>query len=286
MKDSFINYITYNKWYSVNTISGYNYILDKFHNWLVCAGKTIYDPESIKLVDIYNFLSDLSKEWLSVRTCAWIIDGVRSYLRYCKEILELDIVDLHKVKSPKVPDKEIWFYTAEQKKILLKTFNKGVWARSITQLRNKLLTYMLLHTGLRCHEIAKIKVCDIWESLQIIGKWGVRRFVFLRKELLDLVYLYLWKRKKKSDFLFDGNKWGHLTTDRIRRIYNTLTKDIGFRVHTHKFRHTFATDILHVPWANIYAVSKLMWHKRITTTQIYLGTDNIELKKIQFWLEF
>lgn len=271
--------------YSQSTLTGYKFTLGKFEEWLVWKGKSIDDPENIKLVDIYNFIEKLNEDDVSPRTRAWIIDWVRGYLKYCKEIVELDIVDLHKIKSPKVPDREIWFFNKEQKEQILKLFNKWVGKSEIVKLRNKLLTYMLLHTGLRCHEIAKIKVCEIWESLQVIGKWGKRRFVFLRKEILDLIYLYLGRRKRKSDFLFDWTK-GHLTTDRIRRIFNTQSKKLWFRIHTHKFRHTFATDLLHVPWANIFAVSKLLGHKKITTTQIYLGTDNSELKKIQFWLNF
>lgn len=284
MKESFFNYIV-SRGYSKSTVKGYDYILSKFDEWLIAKDKSVDDPENIKLVDIYNFIENLNKEWLSARTQAWIVDWVRGYLRYCKEIVELDIVDLHKVKSPKVPDRQVWFFSRDEKEKILRTFNKGVGKSEIVQLRNKLLTYMLLHTGLRCHEIAKIKVCDIGESLQVIGKGWVRRFVFLRKELLDMIYLYLGKRKRKSDFLFDGTKW-HLTTDRIRRIYSNLSREVGIHIHAHKFRHTFCTDLLHVPWANIYAVSKLMGHKKITTTQIYLGTDNMELKKLQFWLRF
>ena len=284
MKESFFNYIV-SRGYSQSTLTWYKFTLGKFEERLAWKGKSIDDPENIKLVDIYNFIEKLNEDDVSPRTRAWIIDWVRGYLKYCKEIVELDIVDLHKIKSPKVPDREIWFFNKEQKEQILKLFNKWVGKSEIVKLRNKLLTYMLLHTGLRCHEIAKIKVCEIWESLQVIGKWGKRRFVFLRKEILDLIYLYLGKRKRKSDFLFDWTK-GHLTTDRIRRIFNTQSKKLWFRIHTHKFRHTFATDLLHVPWANIFAVSKLLGHKKITTTQIYLGTDNSELKKIQFWLSF
>jgi site-specific recombinase XerD len=284
MKESFFNYIV-SRGYSQSTLTGYKFTLGKFEERLAWIGKSIDDPENIKLVDIYNFIEKLNEDEVSPRTRAWIIDWVRGYLKYCKEIVELNIMDLHKIKSPKVPDREIWFFNKEQKEQILKLFNKWVGKSEIVKLRNKLLTYMLLHTGLRCHEIAKIKVCEIWESLQVIWKWGRRRFVFLRKEILDLIYLYLGRRKRKSDFLFDWTK-GHLTTDRIRRIFNTQSKKLWFRIHTHKFRHTFATDLLHVPWANIFAVSKLLGHKKITTTQIYLGTDNSELKKIQFWLSF
>lgn len=285
MKEKYLNYITYSRQYSDKTIKGYTYILNKIDEYLVTIGKSISKPEELKVVDIYNFLGYLSQEWLSPCTCAWIMDGVKAYLRWCKNVGELDILDLSKIKSPKVPDREIWFFSEEEKSEILDAVNRGVGARKITQLRNKLLTYMLLHTGLRCHELAKIKVSEIWESLQVIGKWWVRRFVFLRPEILNLIYSYLWARERDSEYLFDGTK-GHITTDRIKHIFQKMSKLMWFHIHAHKFRHTFATDLLHIPWANIYSVSRLLGHKRITTTQIYLGTDNSELKKLQFWLRF
>lgn len=285
MKENYIDYLRYTRHYSNSTVIWYSKALNKFDMFLATVGKKIDDPENIKLIDIYNFLEDMSKSWLTARTCAWYIDGVRGYLKYCKNVIELDILDTKKIKSPKVPDREIWFFSKEEKQHIIKTANKWIGVKEITKLRNKLLTYMFLQTGLRCHEIAKIKVNEIWENLQVIGKWGVRRFVFLRPEILHLVYLYLAKRKKKSDYLFDGSKGSHLTTDRIRRIYSNLSKEIGIHVHPHKFRHTFATDLLHIPWSNIYSVAKLLGHKKITTTQIYLWADNMELKKLQFWLK-
>lgn len=286
MKDHYINYIRYTLRYSEYTTKGHNCILNKFNEWLLTRWKTIENPEDIKLVDVYNYIESLSKGWLSIGTCAWFTNGIKGYLRYCKDVAELDIVDYHKIKSPKTPDRKIWFFSKDEKEKILKEFNKGVWIREIKKLRNKLLTYMLLHTGLRVHEIAKIKVCEIWESLQVIGKGGKRRFVFLRPEILDMIYLYLGKRKKKSDYLFDGNKGNHISTDCIRRVYYELSKKIGIHMHPHAFRHTFATDALHVQWSNVYVVAKLLGHKNISTTQIYLGTDNKELKKIQFWLTF
>lgn len=287
MKESYMNYITFTRQYSERTIHWYEKSLKKFDEFLATIGKNIDDPEAIKLVDIYNYMEDLARSGLTARTCAWYIDWVRGYLKYCKNVAELDILDVHKIKSPKIPEKQIWFFSKEEKQHILKVFKRGVWTKPLTQLRNRLLTVMLMQTWLRCHELAKIKLIDIsWESLQIIGKWGVRRFVYLRPEVRELMYQYLGKRKKKSDYLFDWSKGSHLTTDRIRRIYSNLSKEIWIHVHAHKFRHTFATDLLHIPWANIYAVMKLLWHKRITTTQIYLGCDNQELKKLQFWLEY
>lgn len=286
MIESYINYITYTRQYAKATIMGYKKSLRYFERYLDSIGKDIDKPETIKLADMYNFMEWLSRNGLCAKSCSGIINWVRIYLKYCKEILELDILDLHKVKSPKVPDREIWFFSRDEKKAILRLVNEWFGKSEILQLRNKLMVYLFLHTGLRCHEIAKIKVNEIWESLQVIWKGSKRRFVYLRPEILDLVYLYLGKRKWKSDFLFSGYKWGHINTDTISHTFVKMSKMAGIHIHAHKFRHTFATDLLHIPWSNIYAVAKLMGHSRITTTQIYLGTDNLELKKLQFWLEF
>lgn len=287
MIQNYFDYITYVKQYSDWTLKNYKKALRKLEDYLVTIWKTADDPENIRLVDIYNLQENLSKSWLSARTCAGIIWGIVSYFKYCKNVLELDILDYHKIHTPKIPDRQIWYFSAEDKKAILRIVNEWYWYREETRLRNKLLVYLLLHTGLRCHELAKIKVFDIvWESLQVVGKWGTRRFVYLRKELLDMVYLYLGKRKNDSKYLFWGYKQEHISTDQIRHTLSKVGKLAGVHVYPHKFRHTFATDLLHVPWSNIYTVAKLLGHKRITTTQIYLGTDNSELKKTQFWLKF
>ena len=286
MIKNYVNYITYTRQFSQNTIRNHVRALRDFDKFLLENNKSANDPENIKLIDICNFVESLGKRGLAPWTSAWIVDWVRSYLRYCKNVMELSVVDPCKIKSPKVPEKEIWFFTYEEKKAILKLVNEWFWNSEELQLRNKLLVYLFLHTWLRIHEMAKVKVNEIWESLQVIGKWGRRRFVYIRPEILDMIYLYLGKRRVGSDYLFWGYKGGHITADRICHIFVAMSKACLIHIHAHKFRHTFATDLLHVPWSNIYNVAKLLGHKYISTTQTYLGVDNWELKKIQFWLKF
>jgi site-specific recombinase XerD len=229
----------------------------------------------------------MNKNEMAEWTIHWNQTTLRVYFQYLSEILNLNVLDRTKIKPIKVHEKNIWFYDEEEKSQILNSLNKWVWKREITQLRNKLLTYMLLYTWLRRSEIAKIKVKEIWESLQVVGKWWKRRVVFLRKELLEMVWEYISKRKQESEYLFPWYKDGeHIREKSIVNIFLKMSKEIWIHIHAHKFRHTFATNLLRLPWSNVYDVAKLMGHNSITTTQIYLWTNNEYLKKLQFWLKF
>lgn len=286
--DSYLEYLQYSRGFSYRTVEEYKKALTRFDNYLKDIDKTIKNPTDIVLMDALKFFENLSKSWWCAASVANALKSVRSYLKYCRNILELDVIDPYKIPYPKSIHKEIWFYSEEDKKLILNLVNEWFWLRKITQMRNRLLVYMFFHTGLRIHEMAKIKVWEIWESLQIIGKGGKRRFVYLRRELLEMIDEYLSQRKKKSEYLFPSwfKEWWHITTDQIRHTFNKMSKKVWIHIHAHKFRHTFATDLLHVPWANIYNVSKLLGHSSILTTQIYLWVYNSELKNLQFWLNF
>lgn len=286
MLQKYLDYIQYTRCLSEYTVIYYRKDLKKFEQYLSGIWKTVEQPEDIDLSDVYEFTAWMNKSWLCKKTISWILDGVRSYFHYLSDILGMNVINAKKIPAVKVPEKNIGFFSEEDKKKIFDIVNQGFWYKEETKLRNKLLVYLFLHLWLRCVELTRIKVCDIWENMQVIGKWGKRRFVYLRPEILDMVYLYLGKRKRNSDYLFSGYKGWHLTTDQISHVFAKMSKKAGIHIHSHKFRHTFATDLLHIPWSNIYNVARLLGHKNISTTQIYLGTNNQELKKLQFWLKF
>ena len=287
MIEKFLDYTLYTRNLSETTVIKYKKGLKKFESYLQSIWKTAEKPEEISLDDIFCFIADMRRSGLQPQSCNAVLDGVRGYLKYLRDVLDLKVINQRKILYLKVPQYNVGFYNKEEKNQILKSVNKWVWVRYITQLRNKLLTYMLLNTWLRCHELAKIKVNEIWESLTVIGKWWKKRTVFLKRELLDMIYDYLSKRKRKSDYLFESTKaWNHLREGSIRKVFIKLTNNLWFHIHCHKFRHTFATDLLHLPWSNIYNVAKLLGHSKITTTHIYLWAEDLELKKLQFSLNY
>lgn len=288
MKKTFLNYIAYTLCLSKHTVIKYDQVLSRFDLFLKKIWKSIDDPEGITIADFYEFIAEMRQAWLSINYCNWCITWFKSYFNYLSEVLELNVLNPRKIKYSKAPQRDVEYYNRAEKSKILEMVNNWVGTKDITKLRNKLIVYMFLHTGLRCHELAKIKIRDIGESLKVMGKWGKIRYVFLRKELLDLINHYLSKREKKSEYLFTTHNKGegHIYESSIRGIFWNMSKKLWFRIHPHGFRHTFATDLLHIPWSNIYNVAKLLGHTNISTTQIYLWSENSELKQLQFGLEY
>jgi site-specific recombinase XerD len=61
MKENYINYVTYTRQLANDTITNYKKALKYFDKYLTTIKKSVDDPESIKMVDIYNFIEDLAK---------------------------------------------------------------------------------------------------------------------------------------------------------------------------------------------------------------------------------
>lgn len=110
---------------------------------------------------------------------------------------------------------------------------------------------------MRIAELLNLKTQDIFyngdpntikEELKILGKRNKERYVYLGTYAIASLKNYLFYRdylKPQTDFLFI-NKNGKRLTDRgVRdrlKVYQYLA-DIS-RTYPHKFRHSFATDLL------------------------------------------
>lgn len=289
MLEKFMEYLTYNLCYSDHTINSYNYSLLRFHNYISNFWHNIENPKSITYDDINKWI--VSQHELCAKTINSRITAIKTYLNWCID-RDIKCIDPKKIKPLKEYDKEIWYFSDIQKKQILNLVDQWFWNSEELQIRTKLLVYILMFTWLRIQEALDIKTKDIAESLQIIGKGKKHRWTFLRPEILDIAKEYLNKKKHYSDYLFStvwnsksSKVWYQLKQMTTQNIFIKMSKKLWFHVHAHKFRHTYATWLLRIKWSNIYNIATLLWHKNISTTQIYLWYDNKELKKLQFSLK-
>ena len=144
------------------------------------------------------------------------------------------------------------------------------------QIRDAMLIYTAIFTGLRCSEICDLKVTDLHigngESHLVVrkGKGGKQRIVHIGQEYKVIVKRYL-KWKQDNGELDDDSYL--LRTERASRycasaLWRRWKKHCP-KHRLHDARHTNATMLYRASGNNLRLVQKQLGHSRITTTQIY-----------------
>ncbi len=142
------------------------------------------------------------------------------------------------------------------------------------------LVALLLYTGLRRSEALNLKMTDVNLDegiLQVIhGKGGKDRFLPLNARLIPILAAYLKERAKRQPDIpnfFVSRERGKAFGERgLRRLFDRLKARTGLDFSPHALRHTFATLMLE-GGCNIYPLSRMLGHSKITTTTIYLAAS-------------
>jgi site-specific recombinase XerD len=153
--------------------------------------------------------------------------------------------------------------------------------RSKVSLRNHLIVWLLLYTGVRVSELCGIQLSDIdylTNTLRVTGKGGKYREIPLRPDLVDLIKEYVRtdrqeSKHRDSPFLLVSQRAEKMHKDAVNTMLEGLGRRLGIRIYPHKFRHTFCSRLLKkgVP---LTTVSKLAGHAHIqTTAHYYINTS-------------
>lgn len=163
------------------------------------------------------------------------------------------------------------FTDLELKKILLSLDNLN--------LENRLIIKLLLDTGIRISELINIKKSNI----DLLNK-RILLTVTKTKKPRYIYYSNLTKKDLESYYSLDpdNNNLFTFTYSKVIIFFKRLKKKINIqRMTVHMFRHTYATRLLRTG-SDIFAVSLLLGHASIKTTQKYLHYSNEDLKKFYF----
>lgn len=142
--------------------------------------------------------------------------------------------------------------------------------------RTTLILRLAAEAGLRRGEIALVHAMDLsrdllgW-SLRVHGKGGRERDVPLSDDLASAVRLWA-----AGGWLLPGAIDGHLSARRVGELAGDVLPE-GWTLHT--LRHRFATRA-HTAKRDILAVSRLLGHASVATTQRYVATDREWLREV------
>ena len=149
--------------------------------------------------------------------------------------------------------------------------------------RDRLLVLLMLDAGLRIQEALSIKIwqltrdnvpCAILELLPEQCKGGAPRSVPITSRLAASIAVCnqkIWtvlKIPSTSHALGYRLRWEAPCPRAIQiKLANIGQSVLGFRLHPHMLRHTYATRLMKV--ANIRTVQVLLGHRSITSTERY-----------------
>jgi integrase/recombinase XerD len=155
---------------------------------------------------------------------------------------------------------------------------------SILGRRDRAILTLIYSAGLRVSEICSLRITDINRSegrILISGKGGRERYVPLDPTVDEAIQEYLASRTSSIPELFVSKKGGALTPRAIQFMVKKYAEEaqINKQVTPHKLRHTCATHLLQ-EGAHLVSIQKLLGHKSLTTTQIYLHVTISDLKDL------
>jgi integrase/recombinase XerC len=118
--------------------------------------------------------------------------------------------------------------------------------------------------------------------MKVLGKRNKERYVFFGQKAKEAIRDYLSLRGMPAEgYLFLNHRGNKLSTRGVQFILEDMQKRMGMekKITPHKFRHTFATDLLN-EGADIRYVQEMLGHSSLSSTQIYLSVTKDRLKEV------
>ena len=211
----------------------------------------------------------LGREALKPWSRATFYGHLRSYFTFAVENDVIDVDPMARMRRPHVAQGRPRPLTPAQVDLLLtasrrnRNANVGAW-----------LT-LSLYAGLRAHEIAKLRGEDVTQdTIYVRGKGGVDAQIPTHPVVWALA---LDRPRQGWWFPSSSSSLGHVRATSVSTGTTRLFATNGVEGSLHRARHTYATTLLRTG-ANIRVVQELMRHKSLSSTAIYTGVDEEELR--------
>ncbi|MBS1919559.1 MAG: tyrosine-type recombinase/integrase [Bacteroidetes bacterium] len=282
---SFIDYLRFEKRYSIHTVISYQTDLADLFSYL----NSQFGTQSLKQITqgfIRSWLANLKESGLTSKSINRKISSLRSFFKFLLKNGIIDSSPMANIIAPKMSKRLPAFIKEEDAKQLIESMNHA--SEDWESLNGKMLITLFYATGMRLNELISLKEKQIdfnRSQIKVLGKGNKERIIPLNKEICEIVKEY--QRMKKQDFDITGDYL--LVTPKGKKMYSKyaylLVKKYLSEVKTldkkspHVLRHTFATHLMN-NGADLNAVKELLGHSSLAATQIYTHNTIEKLRDI------
>lgn len=265
LKDYLDNFVTYLKTAkkASATIIAYKKDIDQTLDYLKKAGRS--NIKDVTTEDINNFLALLHTQNYTPKSISRKINSIKTFYRFLAANKDVDNNVSSAIVHPKFDTKAPRILTRMEYRALRDACRDDVRIAAVVEL--------LLQTGMRIGELATLTVKSASDNfIKITAIEGhAERDVPLNKPAKAALDRYLLTRPKvNSDALFVTKTGRPLLIRNIRTAIDRYFKIAGISgAKVNDLRHTFIAHHLAAGTSPVL-ISKLVGHKRISTTEKYL----------------
>ncbi|NOT51639.1 MAG: tyrosine-type recombinase/integrase [Chitinophagaceae bacterium] len=282
---SFLEYLKYEKRYSVHTLISYQTDLTGFYEYLHQQfGKILL--KEIEHNYVRSWIADLKGKEMTSKSINRKISSLKSFFKYHLRNGVIDTSPMIKVISPKISKRLPVFVREDDTKKMVDALNQST--EDWNSLNARMLITIFYATGMRLSELINLrdKQIDFSRShIKVLGKGNKERIIPVGKQVLEMINDY--QQLKKKDFERTDDVL--LVTERGKKLYPKyayllVNKVLGEAISLdkkspHVLRHTFATHLMN-NGADLNAVKELLGHSSLASTQVYTHNTIEKLKDI------
>ena len=279
-KEKFINYLSFEKRFSVHTIASYSNDINQFILFLSNEYQIKTEVSEINFQIVRSWIASLLEQGVAPRSVNRKISTLKTYFKFLIREGVINDTPMLKVVSPKSKKRLPIFIEENQIELLL---NEVDFGDGFIGCRDKLIIELFYVTGIRLSELINIKTSDINfdnNLLKVLGKRNKERLIPLSTKIVNELQFFIEKHKIVN-YLFTNLKGVKVYTKLVYRVVNKYIGKISSinKKSPHILRHTFATHMLN-NGADINAIKELLGHANLSATQVYTHNTIEKLKSV------
>lgn len=217
-----------------------------------------------------------------------VVKAVHSFFGWADRELKIPRPDTA-IKGPRYEQPEVLPYTEDEVKRIMKAATQAGQRKRKTGLRDALIIMILLDTGVRLGELARLRVCDLSIQAGEIHILPFRSSVKSRPRVIPIgastkraawKYLHTRGELRPVDPLFATATGAPVTESQIQNLLYDIGNCAGVdHVGPHRFRHTFAIEYLR-NGGDIFTLQRLLGHKSLEMVNYYLTIVRADLETV------
>ncbi len=278
----FIDYLSYQKRFSVHSITAYQNDLDTF--WAYANQEGYTSLNELNHLVIRGWLVSLMESGMEARSVNRKISTLKSYYKFLIREEKVELNPMAKIISPKTAKKLPVFVDITHMENL---FDFDVFEPGFEGHRNRMILLLFYQTGMRLSELTGLKKGDIDFSngqLKVLGKRNKERIIpftlHFKKELEDYIQV-IPSEYAAGAYLFAQKNGKKLYPKQVYNLVNAALSHVTtiHKKSPHVLRHTFATHMLN-NGADLNAIKEILGHANLSATQVYTHNSIEKLKNV------